>query len=51
MGWSMSIEWVAQTDALTCANCGKSFNEGDIVVGELDKVYHKQSGACEDYKD
>lgn len=47
----MSIEWVAQTDAFTCVNCGKNVNEGQAVVGDFDEFYHKDSGDCEDYKD
>lgn len=42
----MPVEWVAQTNVLTCANCGKPVNEGQNVVGELDSFYHKEGQDC-----
>ncbi len=44
----MSIEWVAQTDAHTCANCGKTVDEGQSIVGDFDQFYHKDKEDCQE---
>jgi hypothetical protein len=50
IGIGMPVEWVAQTDSLVCANCGKSVSEGEIVVGDIDQIYHKEKDDCQKEK-
>jgi hypothetical protein len=42
----MAIEWVAQTDVLTCSKCGKTINPGERVLGDLDEFTHIEAENC-----
>lgn len=44
----MPVEWVAETDWMTCSNCGKGINPGEAVVGDFDRFFHKESDNCKD---
>jgi hypothetical protein len=44
----MPVEWVAKTDFMVCSKCGKNINEGEVVVGDFDKFFHKNPEDCEE---
>ncbi len=46
MGIAMAIEWIAETDALTCNRCGETIVPGEMVLGDFDQFFHKES--CEE---
>lgn len=44
----MAIEWTAETDVLTCSNCGNTINPGETVVGDFDQFFHKDKESCKE---
>ena len=44
-GIAMAIEWIAETDALTCNKCGETISPGETVLGDFDQFFHKEG--CE----
>ena len=42
-GMTMAIEWTAQTDVLTCEGCGNTITPGEVVVGDFDQFFHKET--------
>ncbi len=44
----MAIEWTAETDALTCKRCGDTINPGEVVVGDFDQFFHKETESCKE---
>jgi len=43
----MSAEWVTQSGVLKCDNCGREIEVGEVVVGDFDKFFHKDSDSCD----